>query len=378
MTQTDSTPIPSAAAEEPTPHESDNGPRPDDGQVPDQFAIEISPDPGGGRLAGVTPSAVLRKARSHLGTVERPPGSNQTPFGAAYGWNGVPWCNIFVSEVGREVTGSYDLLGKHAWTPACAQAWKTAGRFGRHPQPGSVVFFDWSGSKNLEAIDHVGLVIAALPDGRVRTIEGNAAIDGHSDGVWIHDRSTRTIVGYGYPAYVGEAVPNDTVEDTTFRPYQKAKAGSRALRVLDAGDDVKVLQKAIGAPVDGLFGALTRNKLIAFQRKHGLAPDAAAGSRVWAAVLPQKNIVVDDTKVNVNGSKREPRFPGTTRRGSRGAAVEAVQRRLKARGWKLTVDGDFGPATDRMVRAFQREKKLVVDGVVGPATWRTMWLAPIT
>jgi peptidoglycan hydrolase-like protein with peptidoglycan-binding domain len=246
------------------------------------------------------------------------------------------------------------------------------------PQPGSVVFFDWSGSKSLEAIDHVGLVIEALPDGRVRTIEGNAAIDGHSDGVWIHDRSTRTIVGYGYPAYVGEAVPSDTVEDTAFRPYQKAKAGSRALRVLDAGDDVKVLQKAIGAPVDGLFGALTRNKLIAFQRKHGLAPDAAAGPRVWAAVLPKKSVAVNDSKVNVNGTKREPRFPGTTRRGSKGTAVEAVQRRLKARGWKLSVDGDFGPATERVVRAFQREKKLVVDGIVGPATWRAMWLAPIT
>lgn len=73
-----------------------------------------------------------------------------------------------------------------------------------------------------------------------------------------------------------------------------------------------------------------------------------------------------------------PAFPGPTRRGSKGAAVRAVQSRFKARGWRLTVDGDFGPATDSVVRAFQREKRLAVDGVVGPNTWRAMWAATIT
>ena len=142
----------------------------------------------------------------HRGTIENPPGSNRTPFGAAYGWNGVAWCNIFVSRMGFEVAGDYDLLGKFAGTIACAEWWQRQGRFGTEPRPGATVFFDWKGGRSIGAIDHIGLVIAPLGNGRVRTIEGNAAIAGKTDGVWVHDRSTTFIVGYGYPSYAGKPV----------------------------------------------------------------------------------------------------------------------------------------------------------------------------
>lgn len=70
------------------------------------------------------------------------------------------------------------------------------------------------------------------------------------------------------------------------------------------------------------------------------------------------------------------RFPGTVRRGSRGRAVKAVQQRLKDRGWKISVDGSFGPGTEAIVRRFQGEKGLKVDGIVGPTTWLYMCNAP--
>jgi peptidoglycan hydrolase-like protein with peptidoglycan-binding domain len=62
-------------------------------------------------------------------------------------------------------------------------------------------------------------------------------------------------------------------------------------------------------------------------------------------------------------------YPGTqVRRGSKGVAVELVQAVVGA-----TVDGDFGPATDRRVRDWQARHGLLADGVVGPVTWKRMF-----
>ncbi len=74
-----------------------------------------------------------------------------------------------------------------------------------------------------------------------------------------------------------------------------------------------------------------------------------------------------------------PVYPGQlTRRGSVGPRVRTIQQRLKDRGWRITVDGVYGPATEAVIRAFQREKRLGVDGVVGPRTWAALWTTPIT
>lgn len=56
----------------------------------------------------------------------------------------------------------------------------------------------------------------------------------------------------------------------------------------------------------------------------------------------------------------------TVRRGDRGADVKVVQKAVGA-----TQDGIFGPGTEAMLRAFQRQHGLVPDGIVGPKTWAT-------
>jgi peptidoglycan hydrolase-like protein with peptidoglycan-binding domain len=57
----------------------------------------------------------------------------------------------------------------------------------------------------------------------------------------------------------------------------------------------------------------------------------------------------------------------TLTRGARNEFVGQLQRALK-----LSVDNDFGPATEAAVRAFQRAHNLVPDGIVGPKTWNTI------
>lgn len=67
----------------------------------------------------------------------------------------------------------------------------------------------------------------------------------------------------------------------------------------------------------------------------------------------------------------------TIRKGSKGVLVTSLQNRLN-RDYpaysKLRPDGDFGDATDKVVRKFQGKAGLKVDGIVGPATWGALGL----
>ena len=60
------------------------------------------------------------------------------------------------------------------------------------------------------------------------------------------------------------------------------------------------------------------------------------------------------------------------KRGSRSDAVKKLQELLNAKGYKLSVDGDFGPATEAAVKAYQAANHLTVDGEVGPKTWGSL------
>lgn len=52
-----------------------------------------------------------------------------------------------------------------------------------------------------------------------------------------------------------------------------------------------------------------------------------------------------------------------------GATVAEMQELLRAQGFKLRIDGDFGWQTEVAVKRFQKQNGLRIDGVVGPETW---------
>lgn len=76
-----------------------------------------------------------------------------------------------------------------------------------------------------------------------------------------------------------------------------------------------------------------------------------------------------------------PAFPGRLLRlrspWLRGGDAREWQARMRERGWRIDVDGIYGPQSASVCRRFQREKGLTVDGIVGPKTWEAAWIAPV-
>ena len=91
-------------------------------------------------------------------------------------------------------------------------------------------------------------------------------------------------------------------------------------------------------------------------------------------IMSQLDYIVDECNKRASGvaptapvpanSSGKPALSGSLKIGSTGEVVRYIQSVLG-----ITVDGQFGPITDRAVRAFQSANGLKVDGIVGPITY---------
>ena len=123
-----------------------------------------------------------------------------------------PWCDQSITEWARRSGNAAAVLpkGDRAFTVWHAQDGKDLGRWHagtaenirRFAEPGDIVFFDWGGTNDIGAIDHVGLIERVLPDGRIVTVEANT---GGGDGAVLRRvRGPEVIAGIFKPDYSKE------------------------------------------------------------------------------------------------------------------------------------------------------------------------------
>ena len=134
------------------------------------------------------------------------------------------------------------------------------------------------------------------------------------------------------------------------------------------GESVKELQRLLKLPVDGSFGPATDKAVRKFQEEKSLKVDGHVTANVWKALLGEKYEKTGEKAKPKPEPKPDPdAIPSSVRLGSSGAAVKELQRILK-----VTVDGEFGPDTEKAVRAFQKENSLTVDGNVTSNVWKAL------
>lgn len=148
----------------------------------------------------------------------------------------------------------------------------------------------------------------------------------------------------GKPGTVPVAHPKPTPTPAGGRPVLRKGAKGPAVGRLQGA----LVAHGYSLKVDDDFGPRTYAAVRAFQARKRISVDGVVGPQTWGKLLAGQT---------------------TVRRGSKGFAVRLAQGLVVAGGWNIKVDGDFGPATQAAVRAFQRAKKISDDAVVGPITW---------
>lgn len=206
--------------------------------------------------APITADAAVNEAISQIGVTEQPPGSNMQPYGAWYGFNGVAWCDIFMTWVLNHA--GWSDVPHFAATQTHANWFRKNGSWGTPsitPPRGSLIFFDWG-----QGIAHVGMVEGHLADGRIATIEGNTdTAGGGSGGRVMRQNRGANIAGYGLITYLSAPAPSeedDMPKMTLYAPEAGTDKGKLFLvgtasyeHVVDGHTETDELQRQWGQPV---------------------------------------------------------------------------------------------------------------------------------
>ncbi|MEV6036050.1 CHAP domain-containing protein [Nonomuraea sp. NPDC052116] len=239
-----------------------------------------------------TRDRMVAACRKHIGYQERADG--WTKFGQWYAdrhgnqaFARAPWCAMSLSYVAAGLDLG-KVVGEFAYTPSWADWFRDNGRWYQTPKAGDLVFFDWQGTRNIPAIDHVGIVESVLKDGRVVTIEFNTA-----DACMRRVRSRSTIAGFGRPAYPD--VPPAKPEPAP-KPANPTEVAVKKLPTLKRGDKgwhVKTMHYLLAARDyaisegidDTTFTTYHEQGIRGIQDAAGIKVDGICGPQTWQALL---------------------------------------------------------------------------------------------
>lgn len=198
-----------------------------------------------------TAKDVLKKASEWVGYTRWGDEKEGTVFGRwyakkmrnpEYGYNGVPYCAMFVSWVFDQVGAKCAGLPE-AYCPSIYAAAKKAGKLvdKRKAKPGDVVLFDW----NKDGVaDHVGIV--RKNNGiNLSTVEGNTSRQDQSNGGTVANRvrawsSVKAIVRPSYRR------PETYRTHRTRYLYSKPSTRSKRLVKIPKGSTISYLKEAKG------------------------------------------------------------------------------------------------------------------------------------
>ncbi|MFD8594544.1 peptidoglycan-binding protein [Kitasatospora sp. NPDC059646] len=302
-----------------------------------------------------------------------------------------PWCATFCSWVAMRASVSH-LFPRTASCLTGVAWFKDKGRWSAYPAIGAQVFYGNNGGT------HTGLVYAYDAD-YIYSIEGNTNDSGSPEGVgvFLRKRARRDgyVYGYGLPAYA-EGV-------TTADPALKGRAGfAYSATASDPnGGSSGTSARTVIVRAGQTLGAIAAAAGISLASLLSVNPDLQSHPDV---IHPGDTVTIPPTAPtqppatspststppasgsgsNAGSSSSVPSFPGTPFRYTAGrapvysSAVKKWQAQMAARGWSISVDGYYGPASASVAKRFQAEKGLMPDSVVGPLTWRAAWTAPVT
>jgi hypothetical protein len=125
---------------------------------------------------------VVEVATKEIGNGEAPKDSNKTKYGQWFGYNGVPWCAIFVSwcyHLAGCRLGNIGFIRGFAGCQTAVLHFTKTNEITTTPEAGDIVFYDWNNDKRY---DHTGIFVKWISKTTFEAIEGNTSFGNDSNG----------------------------------------------------------------------------------------------------------------------------------------------------------------------------------------------------